>query len=58
MNAQQLLDRLVELSDSGVDLSSLTVVVPWTCYDANGYVNWGEKTPSSADPIDGELRLD
>ena len=58
MNAQQLLLRLLELSESGVELSALEVVVPWTCYDANGYVNWGEKKPTSADPLDGQLLLD
>ena len=57
MNAQQLLDRLLELTELGVDLSSLTVVVPWEVYDGRDY-HIGEKNPTSADPIDGELRLD
>ena len=47
MNAQELLDRLMELSKSGVNLTSLKVVVP-----CNGF------HPTAADAIDGEFILD
>ena len=46
MNAQELLDRLMELSKSGVNLTSLKVVVP--CNDFH---------PTAADAIDGEFIL-
>ena len=54
MNAQQLLLRLLELSESGVELSALEVVIPWEFYDGRYYHN-GEQYPTSADPVDGEL---
>ena len=57
MNAQQLLLRLLELSESGVELSALEVVIPWEFYDGRYYHN-GEQYPTAADPLDGQLLLD
>lgn len=56
MTAQQLLNQLQQIAESGVDLSALEVVVPWEWDDGRYYHN-GEQYPNSAYPIDGELLL-
>ena len=56
MNAQQLLNQLQQIAESGVELSALEVVVPWESYEGHTYFE-GEVYPNSADPIDGQLLL-
>ena len=56
MNAQQLLNQLQQIAESGVELSALEVVVPWEFDDGRYYHN-GEQYPTSADPLDGQLLL-
>lgn len=59
MNAKELLDSLVELRDSGVDLSELEISVPYTEYSGSGAVFRDHVWPDriACDQLNNELEL-
>jgi hypothetical protein len=57
MNAQQLLEELLNLQLAGVDLSQLEVIVPTYNYDCEGRCEEGERYPEEVNVVDDYLEL-
>ena len=59
MNAQQLLEILLQASNAGIDLTTLEVVTVATVYDGDGRGELVESWPSleNVEVSDSELRI-